>query len=193
MLNPEQMRAHPTARPLTTASLAELTDAWTAITSPDPEALLSLLSEPMEALPYLIPSLRTLLDRYPHHKIGLNRAEVTLLRNVQEHGPRAITPIGRTLIASSGHDLWNDAWLFSRLLHLGSKNLPAPALDLSGDTATMRTCEARLTEVGSRLLSQELNFVDLNGIDDWVLGVRLDSAQGSVWFRTADSLVQRGL
>src|SRR5215475_5925193 len=44
ILNPDQLRAHPTARPLDPAEIAELDAAWAALVSPDPAGLLSLLA-----------------------------------------------------------------------------------------------------------------------------------------------------
>jgi len=32
------------------------------------------------------------------------------------------------------------------------------------------------------VLAGDANAVELNGIDDWVLGVHLDSATGAVWY-----------
>jgi hypothetical protein len=53
----------------------------------------------------------------------------------------------------------------------------------------MRSCEVHLTETGGAVLAGRANAVELNGIDDWVLGVHLDSASGSVWYRKEGHLV----
>ena len=37
--------------------------------------------------------------------------------------------------------------------------------------------------------SARANAIKLNGIDDWVLGVHLDSKQGTVWHRKDGALV----
>jgi len=50
----------------------------------------------------------------------------------------------------------------------------------------MRTCEAEITDIGHAVFEGRENFVKLNGIDDWVLGVHLDSATGRVWYRQDD-------
>jgi hypothetical protein len=190
MLNPDQIRARPAPHSLGPKSISELSDAWRAITSPEPEILLAFLGGPATEFSDLIPSARALLDRYPHKRVGINRAEFTLLRSVKEHGPRASAIVAHAIISNSGHDLWDDGWLFSRLLHLGQSSLSDPAVVVSGDTTRMHTCEVGLTPTGSRLLSGDAHFVELNGIDDSVLGVRLRSDRDSVWYRTADSVVR---
>jgi len=49
----------------------------------------------------------------------------------------------------------------------------------------------RLTPFGERVLAGEANFVDANGIDDWVAGVHLQSDAGRVWFYDDGQLVRR--
>ena len=53
------------------------------------------------------------------------------------------------------------------------------------------TRAAVLTDAGESVLAGHANAVELNGIDDWVLGVHLDSENGSVWYRKDGALVPR--
>ena len=62
---------------------------------------------------------------------------------------------------------------------------------MSGDPYDMRNCEVVLTDAGESVLAAEANAVDLNGIDDWILGVHLDSGRGSVWYQREGTLVTR--
>jgi hypothetical protein len=48
--------------------------------------------------------------------------------------------------------------------------------------------EVRLTPLGEAVLAGGQNLVELNGIDDWVAGIHLDSAAGRVWYRSGDPL-----
>jgi hypothetical protein len=64
-----------------------------------------------------------------------------------------------------------DIWLFSRLRGLALPTLPRPAVELTGERTTIRGIEARLTSDGERFLKGESDFVELNGIEDWVGGV----------------------
>ena len=82
-----------------------------------------------------------------------------------------------------------DCYLFSRLRRLADLLLRAPLVALAGDPTSMRGCEATVTENGRAVFDGRENFVKLNGIDDWVLGVHLDSARGKVWYRQDDTLV----
>jgi hypothetical protein len=87
-------------------------------------------------------------------------------------------------------DSVGDNWLFWRLRRLASPSLPYPAIELTGKRATIRGPVARLTVDGERFLTGESNLVELNGIDDWVCGVHLDSNAGSVWYHRDNTLVR---
>jgi hypothetical protein len=84
-----------------------------------------------------------------------------------------------------------DNWLFWRLQRLADPALPHRTVTLTGQWATRRGIEARLTPEGEQFLKAQLNFVELNGIDDWVGGVHLDSRIGDVWFHQ-DKMILRG-
>ena len=86
-------------------------------------------------------------------------------------------------------DLVGDAYLFWRLRGLGASGLAHPLVALSGDPYDMRECEVAITEAGESVLACRANAIELNGIDDWVLGVHLDSRQGSVWYRKGNTLI----
>lgn len=88
-------------------------------------------------------------------------------------------------------DWVGDNWLFCGLQCLADPTLPHPALELTGKRTAIPGTEARLTAEGERFLNGDLNFVELNGIDDWVGGVHLDSRAGDVWFRQ-DRRIVRG-
>jgi hypothetical protein len=60
---------------------------------------------------------------------------------------------------------------------------------MSGDPYDPHNCEVALTEAGEAVLAARANAVELNGIDDWILGVHLDSERGSVWFRKEGTLI----
>jgi hypothetical protein len=53
----------------------------------------------------------------------------------------------------------------------------------------MRETEAQLTEAGKDVLAGKLNSVTVNGIDDWVCGMHLDSVAGQIWFQRNGILV----
>ncbi|NUP13465.1 MAG: hypothetical protein HOW73_46095 [Polyangiaceae bacterium] len=71
--------------------------------------------------------------------------------------------------------------LFSRLLSLGSG--PQPAVELSGACTAIRDTGAKLTKAGEEFLAGARSYVQLNGINEWVAGVHLDSSANRVWYR----------
>jgi len=192
MCRPDQLRAHPPPEPLTAEALAQIDRAWAAVTAPEPSGLLAFLAEDTSPLPFLSRSLRSLLDHYPDASTGLNRWETTLLKHTDSKGPSAVRIVGYSMgDALDSPDLVGDAYLFSRLRRLGDPSLAHPALVLSGTITELRGTEARLIETGRDSLAGKANFVDLNGIDDWVGGVHLDSTRGRVWFRRDGGLQMR--
>ena len=183
ILHPSQFQEHPPPALLDQAALRELSAAWAAATAPTPEALLSFLSEGEHPLPFLHRSFFGLLNRYPNRQTGLNAWEHELLRFTRDHGPKATRVIGYTMAHDMDSPDWmDDSYLFRRLQRLADPALPHPVLELSGEGASMRGTDVRLTERGLDVLAGRGNFVEWNGIDDWVGGVHLDSKGGQVWF-----------
>ena len=62
---------------------------------------------------------------------------------------------------------------------------------LPSDPTSLRDCEVVLTEAGESVLVARANAVELNGIDDWMLGVHLDSKRRSVWYQMDGTLATR--
>jgi len=87
-------------------------------------------------------------------------------------------------------DLVGDWYLFGRILKLGSKNNPQPLLELSGDQMSIRHTEAKLTPFGQEVLKGAASNYPANPIDDWAAGVKLDSANGALWFNDGGRLVR---
>jgi hypothetical protein len=191
-LNPDQFRAHPPEQALGAEDIAELNSAWAAVTSPDPAALLSFLVRGAGHLPFLSRSLRLLLARYPDYQTGLSIWNRLLLQCTLDRGPVAARIIGDTM----AHDFYRPDWvgdlyLFARLRRLADPRLPHPLVALGGSGTAIRGTEVRLTDVGHAVLRGEANAVQLNDVDDWVAGVRLDSSTGRVWFNQEGRLVER--
>ena len=88
-------------------------------------------------------------------------------------------------------DLCGDVWLFQRILRLGAPSLREPAIEIAGSRTQYRDTTLRLTPFGERVLDGKANFVDVNGIDDWVAAVHLQSETGRVWFHDEGKLVRR--
>jgi hypothetical protein len=54
----------------------------------------------------------------------------------------------------------------------------------------MSRCEARLTSAGEAVLDGQADALAMNGIEDQIGGVTLNSTAGPVWVRTKDGLTR---
>jgi uncharacterized protein DUF1835 len=190
MLGPSELKDHPVPEPVTAAGIAEIKKVWAVVTAPDPGGLLALLREEAGAFPVLRRALRTMIARYPDERIGLSYIDWELLKQSQIHGPEVTSVIEHTMTSNAEHlDPVGDLYLLARLRGLADPHLPHPVLDLTGDSRSIRGCAVRVTAAGEDVLSGRRNFVELNGVDDWVGGVHLDSRTGTVWFRRGEELV----
>lgn len=187
-LNPDRIRAHPQIRALTSVELADLEAAWNAVTAPDPRILLSAIAIDDRSLPFLRTCLRSRLSHFPDASTGVNVWERRLLERTRDRGPNAARVVGWAITEELDTEGVSDPYAFARMRRLADPRLPYPFLELRGDVRSMRGCEVRLTEAAARALEGGESFIALNGIDDWVGGVHLDSARGNVWVRVADSL-----
>ena len=83
----------------------------------------------------------------------------------------------------------SDVYLFGRLRQLADRYLVQPSLVMEGNLSSYGGCEVRLTPAGEAFLEGSKNFVEVNGIDEWVAGIHLDSRINQVWFRNGETLV----
>jgi hypothetical protein len=172
--------------------LAELLRAWDGIVAPEPDGLLAALSLPFERLPFFKRALPPLRLRYPERISGVNEAELRVLDQSRPEPLKAARIIGEVLGELSGSpDVCHDDWLYHRILRLGDPKLPQPALELTGSTIAYRFVNIRITPFGERVLKGDANFVDANGIDDWIAGVHLESKASRVWYHDEGRLVPR--
>jgi hypothetical protein len=199
MLDDENFAAHPPSATLSREDLAEVERSWSALTSSEPDALAEALASGYEPLPFFKRGLRALLLRYPEKLSGVNATELRILHWVRRDPPKAARIIGEVLgeifaaarAGTGGLDLCGDVWLFQRILRLGDPSLREPAIEIQGSRTQYRNTSLRLTAFGERVLDGKANFVDVNGIDDWVAGVHLQSDAGRVWFHDEGKLVGR--
>jgi hypothetical protein len=197
MLAPTEFAARPPSRLLTEEDLVELDDVWCALTSDDPADLLTILRTMPVRFPLLSRALRDGLLRYPDAVPGLNAWEMRLLHNVRRVGPIGGRVIGNALAdgyellreGRTGRDVVGDSWLIERMFRLASSSLREPVLEIEGTRDEYVSSEVRLTPFGQRILDGKANFVAVNGIDDWVFGVHLQSNVGRVWFHRNGELV----
>ncbi len=196
ILDADRLRNHPPEYDLTEDDRRELDDAWAAVTAPEPSALVRMARRKSGRLPFLRAAIARLLRHYPDARTGLNIHEARLLASTRDNGPLAARIISETMAASNrvNGDGVGDNWLFARLRGLADPACPHPAVILTGARVTIRLTRARLTPDGHRFLEGSANFVEQNGIDDWVGGVHLDSKAGNVWcFDNENHTLVRGV
>lgn len=184
-LRPEQIQAAcPQPRTLTTKEIKELRHAWRVFTSSDPSDLSKYISED-RPLPLLHDALSQLVDRYPDRQTGLSIWDHALLYYAAEKGPKAVSAIGNVMghVGSERLDYVNDDYLFPRLMSLGRSDLHSPLIKITGSSQIMRVYRVTITPFGEKVLAGEANHVEVNGIDDWVGGVHLSSAEGNIVYR----------
>jgi hypothetical protein len=189
LLTPDQLRGHPPAEQVSPQGLIELERLWERVTSSDPAGLVSALSDETVHLQYSRTGLQPLIHRYPDYVTGLGRWDSELLRTTRERGPSAAQIIGHTMGNNFDADLVGDLYLFSRLRRLADSSQSNPLVSISGDPGSMRGCNVVLTDAGESVLAGRANAIELNGIDEWILGVHLDSK--GVWYLKDGVIVRR--
>lgn len=188
-LNPNQIKQHSEPRKLNDLEIKQCLTIWSAITNENPDDYMSLYNSEEIFLPELMRSLKALYFRYPKLSNGLSHWDETILKNTREHGPRAARVIGYTITEGwddatpPGFDTVGDVYLFHRLKNLAHESLAEPLLKLNSLELTLRETEVEITKFGSEVLQGKHNVVNINGINDWVGGIHLDSSIGSTWFR----------
>lgn len=190
MLNPEQMQGHPPPRLMPAAERDHYREAWAALGSSDPEALLNFCAREATPTPYLREALRAMLRRYPSARSGLGNWDHMLLVQVRERGPRAVRIIGYAITSDLRDIDWiGDLYLYRRLLRLSEDVLPKPLVSLSGPSLAMHDADVVLTDFGAAILDGRASFHPANPIDEWIGGVHLSSSKGTLWFLDQDLLV----
>lgn len=190
-LDEPQFREHPAPEILNVDVIQHYLNAWTALTSTDPEDLINFARDHADANIWLKLAMRLMSRRFPDKRTGLTYWDHALLSRIKKRGPAVSHVIGYTMSETFEFgDLVGDWYLFGRILKLGSKDNPQPLLELSGDLQSIRNTEAVLTPFGAAVLKGEASNYPANPIDDWAAGVKLSSAEGRLWFNDGGRLVR---
>ncbi|MCZ6804416.1 MAG: hypothetical protein O7D86_10900 [Proteobacteria bacterium] len=86
-----------------------------------------------------------------------------------------------------------DLYLFSKLKSYAHSSLNEPLVELSSMDIGMRYTEASILPFGIDVKEERENTVVINGLNDWVGGVHLDSSSGGMWFRKDEKLIYKSL
>ncbi len=195
-LSPQQLaslferRREVTAEPLALAS-----QAWAAYTSPNPQALETLLTTDTSPLPFLQAALRLHLRRFPSVRNGLGETEGGALELIQSgcQDFRALFPAFSDRYPHYGlgdYQFWN---ALKRMIAVEQ-----PLLRVSGFDDLTQALESgqfhratfELTETGAAILAGRADYIALNGIDVWLGGVHLQSDAHWRWDEPRQRLIQ---
>ena len=185
-LNPEQMaslfeRRHEVSNAEKT--LAGM--AWKAYCSPDPTAIQTLLDTDTSAMPFLKPALQLHLERFPSVRNGLGRIQNRGLQLIHQ-GVRTFADLfPRFGDAEPTYGL-GDTQFWSALRQMGEahepllkiKNGNAPEQKVTSENFHQMSFE--ITQAGDAVLNAGADFVQMNGVDNWLGGVHLQG-RSDLW------------
>lgn len=198
LLHPDNIKRYSEPIKLSKGMINICLDAWNSILETSPESLLAFLSRDTPDLPLLIRSMSHLLYRYPSITNGLTYWDEALLSYVTSSKRKAARVIGGAMCHDKNYkDEWadrvGDLSLFSWLKDLARPTLTQPLIEMSSMDFGMRETEVCISRFGADVKEGRGNKVKVNGIDEWVGGVHLDSSLGGTWFRKRESLIYQEL
>jgi len=183
-ITPDRIAVHPPPQKLSDGAIEELRRAWDAVTAAAPDDLLEVIAGRGVSVA-LRPALARLLGRYPEAASGLGRWDRALLGKVGDSATGTATVLGKALLEATNElDCVGDIYLSGRLRRLARGAHPLLVL---GPGRSASVC---LTDAGREVLAERVSAVALNGLDDWVCGVHLQSSAGGLWFRHGDTLMR---
>src|SRR6266850_325079 len=152
--------------------------AWAAYRSSDPTEIGTVLETDTSSLPFLKSAFEAHLRRFPSTRNGLGRIENTGLKLIDTGPEKFIDLFPKFTEAEPVYGL-GDAQLWLDLLGLSTARHPLLSIENGNGGAltpeVVHNASFKLTDVGQALLRDEVDFVELNGIDLWLGGVHLQS------------------
>ena len=157
--------------------------AWSAFCSPDPKRWEDLIGMDTASLPFLGASVVRHLEQYPSLRNGLNRTEEAILKAVQA-GIAKPGEIFAAAQASEESRFMGDSLFWLYLARMTESEPPLlqvsngrpfrlPSFCASSDEFNEQSI--LITYVGEKVLANERDWIEINGIDKWLGGVHLTS------------------
>lgn len=155
--------------------------AWKAFTASDPCQLAKLLQEDCSALPFLKEAFTFHLSRFPSVQNGLGNVEQTTLRQLAEGIDRPFELFRRVGEQTDWFGM-GDIQFWSILRSMAQGPMPLLRLEgaaafpgFSGPTPEFGSSRLILTETGRSVLDGTLDWMTVQGINNWLGGVHLHS------------------
>lgn len=165
---------------VTPAQLAVGKQAWATVRSSTPQALLELIATGTPDIPTMAIALERHLKQLPSQRNGLNLTENLTLQILADKGPmNAARLFGwynnhyepLTFMGDSGY--WN------MLAELAQATQPVIDMDKQGEKPN--TWQIELTDTGRELLTNKLDWLEMNTVDRWVGGIHIDTKRKHVF------------
>lgn len=156
--------------------------AWDALRAPRPAPLAALAASGTPALPTLAIALRRHLRELPSRANGLGLAANLVLRALAERGALAAGRLFGVYTQYYEPLPYLGDTAFALLLERLS-GAAHPALGIAPAGADRWAARVALNATGRELLAGRADWIALNGIDEWLGGIHLDSARGMVYRR----------
>lgn len=178
-LNVEQMASLFDGRHEVSAEENRLaTDAWQAYCSPDPTAIEKLIASDTSAMPFLKPALQLHLERFPFVRNGLGRIQNRGLEFIHGGLQQFVDLFPRFGKAEPVYGL-GDAQFWIALRRMSDAREPLLRIR-NGEGTNLKLFPEKIhqssfdiTTTGESVLKGEADFVELNGVDQWLGGVHL--------------------
>lgn len=171
-------------------SSAQLTlgkDAWAAFCSADPMGWEALTGKDTAVLPFLAGSVIRHLEQYPSLQNGTNRTETQILKAVNA----GLSRPGQIFEASQNDEdarFMGDSTFWIYLNNMLESDPPLLRM-VNADSFAFPTAypypeefrnqHSAITEAGIEVLNNKRDWIEINGIDKWLGGVHLHSA--NIW------------
>ena len=159
--------------PVTDAMIDSAAEAWAAFRAATPEALAAFIERGHCPLPFLIPALQRYLQELPWNTDGLSLTERLSLQAVADGAGTPAEAFRRLYLDLEPLPFLGDLMFWSVLRRLTTGTQPAVTpFEAHGDSI-------QLTEFGRDLVNGRGDWVEANGIERWVGGIRLSGAQAA--------------
>ena len=158
--------------------------AWRAITSPTPEALVDLVKTATPALATMSGALARHLRELPSVENGLSLTEQLTLQILAEQGAmNAARLFGWFTNRYEPLPFLGDSGYWVVLLGLANAAMPALKIDERNDMPPEwhRHWHVELLPLGRDLLANKADWLKANRVERWIGGVRIDSQQAINW------------
>jgi len=165
--------------------------AWKAIGSNNPNALLRFYNINSATMPHLKNAILRFLKQYPSQLNGLSHSEA-LIANVLLHQKSDANEIYDIMQSKEGIAFMSRAIFANCLQNMCEGNMPlveqqlinfenenSEEYDLIDDTMVEQKVILKLTDLGRQVLHNWVDWIQVNGIDRWLGGVHLKD--GSLW------------